>query len=151
MSHSAASPTRPQERITVAAAVIERHDAFLLTRRLAGTHLAGHWEFPGGKCEPGEALPACLLRELDEELGCSAHVHECLLSTTHAYQTRIVDLHFYRCELLNEPQPRLGQQMRWIPRHELRTLPLPPADAALIEILQERGAREQSRPRSLDP
>ncbi|MPZ17211.1 MAG: NUDIX domain-containing protein [Luteitalea sp.] len=132
--------------MTVAAAVIERSDAFLLTRRLAGTHLEGHWEFPGGKCEPGEALPACLRRELDEELGCGARVHERLFSTTHAYPARIVDLYFYRCELLGEPEPRLGQQMRWVPRDELRTLPLPPADAALIELLEGQGA-----PRSLDP
>jgi 8-oxo-dGTP diphosphatase len=141
LSNRGVPPPRPQERITVAAAVIERHDAFLLTRRLAGTHLEGHWEFPGGKCEPGEALPTCLLRELDEELGCRAHVHECLLSTTHPYRTRIVDLHFYRCELLNEPQPRLGQQMRWVPRDELRTLPLPPADAVLVELLEKGSGR----------
>jgi 8-oxo-dGTP diphosphatase len=128
-------------RITVAAAVIERRDAFLLTRRLAGTHLEGHWEFPGGKCEPDEALPACLLRELDEELGCRAHVRECLFSTTHAYPARIVDLYFYRCELLDDPEPRLGQQMRWVPRNELHTLPLPPADAVLVELLEKGSGR----------
>lgn len=137
----AASPRRPQLRITVAAAVIERSDAFLLTRRLAGTHLEGHWEFPGGKCEPHEALSACLLRELEEELGCRARVHECLLFTTHAYPTRIVDLHFYRCELVNEPEPRLGQQMRWVPRGELRALPLPPGDASLVDFLEKGRGR----------
>ena len=55
-------------RIVVAAAVIERDGRFLVTRRQAGVHLEGYWEFPGGKCEPGETLDACLARELREEL-----------------------------------------------------------------------------------
>ena len=58
----------PVNTIVVAAAVIERGGQFLVTRRQPGTHLAGHWEFPGGKCEPGETLAACLARELREEL-----------------------------------------------------------------------------------
>ncbi|MPY89208.1 MAG: NUDIX domain-containing protein [Luteitalea sp.] len=132
--------------MTVTAAVIQRDDTFLLTRRLAGTHLEGHWEFPGGKCEPGETLSACLLRELEEELGCRARIGECLLSTRHAYPERIVDLHFFRCELVGEAAPRIGQQMRWVPRNELRTLPLPPADSALIELLEgQQGARASRR------
>ena len=55
--------------IVVTAAVVERDGAFLVTRRLEGTHLAGAWEFPGGKCELGEPLEACLWREIREELG----------------------------------------------------------------------------------
>ena len=55
--------------VVVIAAVIERDGHLLVARRLEGTHLAGLWEFPGGKCEPGEAHDACLARELTEELG----------------------------------------------------------------------------------
>jgi mutator protein MutT len=121
--------------VLVAAAVIERDNAFLLTRRLTGTHLEGRWEFPGGKCEPGEGLDSCLLRELREELAVDAVVGERLLRTRHAYAERTVELHFLRAELTGEPMPQLGQQMRWVPRSELATLDLPEADADLIQLL----------------
>ena len=71
--------------IVVLAAVIERDGRFLVTRRPANTHLAGYWEFPGGKCEPGEAHDACLDRELREELGVGARVGREMLTTEHAY------------------------------------------------------------------
>ena len=76
--------TRP--RIVVTAAVIEQGGRFLLTRRLEGTHLAGRWEFPGGKCEPGETHHQALARELDEELAVAAVVGGHVLSTTHTYR-----------------------------------------------------------------
>jgi len=63
-------------RIVVTAAVIERDDAFLITRRQSGVHLEGYWEFPGGKCEAGESLADCLRRELREELDADAAVGE---------------------------------------------------------------------------
>ena len=62
------------DAIVVSAAVIERDEAFLLTRRLKGTHLEGTWEFPGGKCEPVETPEACLVREIREELAVDAIV-----------------------------------------------------------------------------
>ena len=120
----------------VVAAVIERDDTFLVTRRPAGTHLEGLWEFPGGKCESGESYDACLAREIHEELGVEvASVGGEVLATTYAYPDRRVELHFLRCDLAAEPRPRLGQQMRWVPRTELGTLPLPPADAELVRLL----------------
>lgn len=129
----------PHEPIVVAAAVIERDGAFLLTRRLQGTHLAGTWEFPGGKCEPHETLRACLEREIREELGTGIAVGEPLLTTRHAYPERTVELHFFRATLDGHPVPQLGQQMRWVPRSGLSTLPLPEADAGLIELLLRDG------------
>jgi len=122
----------------VAAAIVECDDAVLVTRRQAGVHLAGHWEFPGGKCEPGESLPACLVRELREELNVDAVPGEEVLVTTHDYAERRVELHFLRCELRSEPAPQLGQDMRWVKRHELPGLPFPPADEALIALLTKR-------------
>ena len=71
--------------IVVTAAVIERDGALLVTRRQAGVHLEGYWEFPGGKCDPGEALDACLARELREELDVEARVTDEVFTTTHAY------------------------------------------------------------------
>ncbi len=127
--------TSPSPSIVVAAAVIERDDAFLLTRRLKGTHLAGTWEFPGGKCEDEETLEACLVRELREELAVDIHVGRELLVTRHRYPERTVELHFFETELGGEPIPQLGQQMRWVPRSELGRLPLPEADAELIRML----------------
>jgi 8-oxo-dGTP diphosphatase len=121
--------------ILVAAAVIERDGSYLVTRRQPGVHLAGHWEFPGGKCDPGERLDACLARELREELDVSVAVGNELLMTRHQYPDRCVELHFIRCDLTAEPRPQLGQDMRWVPVAELKTLPFPPADAELIEIL----------------
>jgi mutator protein MutT len=121
--------------IVVAAAVIERDGHVLITRRQTGVHLAGHWEFPGGKCEPGEALADCLTRELREELNVQAIVGDALLTTTHAYPDRQVTLHFFQCELVGEPTPQLGQDMRWVRRDELRELTFPPADVEVIRRL----------------
>ena len=122
--------------IVVTAAVIDRDGRFLVTRRQQGVHLEGYWEFPGGKCEAGESLDACLARELREELDVEAQVGEEVLVTTHPYADRSVELHFFRCDLKGEPRPLLGQEMRWATREELATLEFPPADAALIQMLR---------------
>lgn len=124
--------------LTVAAAIVERGDTFLLTRRLNGTHLAGTWEFPGGKCEPGERIVECLRRELQEELGVDADVGDEVFGVTHDYGDRRVELHFLRCALQGAPVARLGQEMRWVARAELDRLEFPPADAELIRLLMER-------------
>jgi len=121
--------------IVVLAAVIERDGRFLLTRRLKGTHLAGTWEFPGGKCEPDESHEACLARELVEELAVAATIGDEIFTVEHAYPERTVRLHFRRATLLSEPSPQLGQQMRWIAREALRSLELPEADRGLVELL----------------
>lgn len=121
--------------LVVAAAVIRRDDSFLVTRRPAGVHLAGYWEFPGGKCEDGETIVQCLERELREELGASARVGTELLTVAHTYPDRTIELHFLECELDGDPRPLLGQEMRWVGRSELPTLDFPPADADLIRQL----------------
>jgi mutator protein MutT len=125
--------------VVVTAAVIERDGRYLVTRRQKGVHLEGLWEFPGGKCEPGETLAACLQRELREELGTGAAVGAEVLTVTHHYPERSVELHFLACRVTGEPAPLLGQEMRWVPRAELRSLPFPPADDEVIELLV-RGA-----------
>ena len=126
-------------RIVVAAAVIERDGAFLLTRRLRGAHLEGCWEFPGGKCEDGEAHGACLEREIVEELDAAVRVGREVFTISHSYADRVVELHFFECDLLGEARPVLGQEMRWVDRRELAALEFPPADEELIRMLSGAG------------
>lgn len=129
---------RSASAVVVIAAVIERDGRLLVSRRLTGTHLAGLWEFPGGKCEPGEAHDACLARELAEELGVDSTIGDELLVTEHSYPERKVRLHFRQATIAGEPQPRLGQELRWIARHDLGQLAFPDADRELIERLTEQ-------------
>jgi len=121
--------------IVVVAAVIERDGRFLLTRRQRGTHLAGLWEFPGGKCGAAETHEACLARELVEELGARSTIGAELLTTTHAYPEQTVELHFRLAELQDEPRAMLGQEMRWVTRRDLAALEFPEADRELIAML----------------
>ena len=127
--------------IVVVAAVIEENGAFLVTRRQKGVHLAGLWEFPGGKVDEGETHAAALSREIREELDADVDVGELVFHVTHAYDDRSVALHFYRCGLRGTPRPLLGQEMRWVPRADLATLGFPPADEELITLLTQSPVR----------
>ena len=124
--------------VVVVAAVVERDGRLLVSRRLAGTHLAGFWEFPGGKCEPGEAHDTCLARELAEELGVRATIGDEILVTEHAYSERTVRLHFHHATIVGEPQPLLGQELMWVARRDLGQLTFPDADRELIALLSTR-------------
>jgi len=130
-----------EEMPVVVAAIIERDGAFLLTLRPAGTHLEGHWEFPGGKCDPHESHAEALRRELHEELDIVACVGELVHSVTHAYFEKTVELYFYRCEFAGVPKPMIGQEVRWVKREELCSLPFPEADAQLIRTLSSPHGR----------
>ena len=121
--------------IVVTAAVIRQGERYLVTRRQGGVHLAGYWEFPGGKCVEPESLRDCMKREIFEELDVEARVGREILATTHAYDDRQVELHFFECEIAGQPAPQQGQQMRWVSTAELGQLPFPPADNELIRLL----------------
>ena len=117
------------------AAVFERDGWFLVTRRQAGVHLQGYWEFPGGKVHDGETHEQSLRREITEELATDIRVGRTVLEVRHDYPDKSVELHFYTCELIGDPAPMLGQDMRWVNREELAGLRFPPADEELIALL----------------
>jgi 8-oxo-dGTP diphosphatase len=121
--------------VVVSAAVIEQDGRFLVTRRQKGVHLEGYWEFPGGKCEAGETIGACVAREIEEELGVAVQVNREILTTSHRYPDRVVELHFLECRLAGDPRPQVGQEMQWIARADLARLQFPPADEELIALL----------------
>ncbi len=131
----APSPQPPASSLRVVAAVIEEHGRFLVTRRLAGSHLAGYWEFPGGKCRDGESRTAGLEREIREELDVGAIVGDEILTTMYRYPEKTVQLTFFRAVLTSAPRSALGQEVRWVPRAELATLEFPPADRELLGLL----------------
>ena len=133
--------TANRPRIVVTAAVVRRGNHYLVTRRPGGVHLEGFWEFPGGKCEPGEDHESCLRREIEEELGVDVRVGRKIFEVAHDYPDRAVELHFFDCELLGQPVARLGQDMRWVAAADLTSLEFPPADAELIRILGDRGSK----------
>ncbi|MCM3879752.1 MAG: (deoxy)nucleoside triphosphate pyrophosphohydrolase [Vicinamibacterales bacterium] len=123
------------EPIVVVAAVIERNGEFLVAKRLTGTHLAGYWEFPGGKVHDGETREDALRREIAEELNTAIDGLEEIFHTSHDYADRTIDLYFYRGTLSGTPEPVLGQALRWIKRSDFPALEFPPADAELIALL----------------
>lgn len=121
--------------VRVAAAVVIRDGSVLMTRRIPGTHLAGYWEFPGGTCESTETPAECLRREMQEELAALVTVGDEMHVTRYRYPDRTVELHFFRCTLVDEPSPQQGQDMRWVPRGALATLTVPPPDEELVQRL----------------
>jgi mutator protein MutT len=125
-------------RVEVVAAVIERDGLLLITRRRAGTHLSGLWEFPGGKPEPGERLEDALVREIKEELGALVSVGEPIETVDWQYPDKRVSLTFFSCALSGEARPLEGQEMAWVKPSELSRYQFPEADATLIERLARR-------------
>ena len=123
--------------IEVAAALIFDSDRLLIAQRPLGVHLAGLWEFPGGKREFGETYEACLLREIREELGCEVLVGPMLHEAEHAYPEKCVRVRFFQCQLVSGvPEPLECAALRWVSPDSLRQFQFPEADQALIEQLK---------------
>jgi 8-oxo-dGTP diphosphatase len=119
--------------VIVAAAVIIRDGRVLLTRRGEGQHLAGMWEFPGGKLEAGESPEEALVRECQEECGIEVEVTEILEVTHHRYPEKEVLLLFYRCELrTGEVRHLQVADHAWVAPRDLDDYPLPPADERVV-------------------
>lgn len=123
--------------IEVSAALIVAGGRLLIARRPPGTHLAGRWEFPGGKREPGESWEACLAREIREELSCDIRVDDLFHECVHTYPERSVRLRFYWCRLLvGTPTPFPGSELAWIQPGDLNPTAFPDADAEVLERLR---------------
>jgi mutator protein MutT len=90
-----------KKKIEVTAAIIRHEGKILITERPEGSHLEGLWEFPGGKKENNENLEECVTREIREELGIKINPCKLLLSVTHEYESKIVDLYAFLCTLVN--------------------------------------------------
>ncbi|MCU0692852.1 MAG: (deoxy)nucleoside triphosphate pyrophosphohydrolase [Polyangiaceae bacterium] len=121
--------------IVVAAVMIHQHRV-LVTQRPAGSHLAGMWEFPGGKVEPDEDPRDALVRELAEELAIAVSVHQIVDVIFHRYPQKNVLLLFYETSLLPAsplPQPVGVADLCWRAAHELHELDFPPADVAILQ------------------
>jgi mutator protein MutT len=121
----------------VAAAVIDAADRVLIAQRPEGTHLAGGWEFPGGKLEPGEDRAAGLERELREEIGIAIASPRPLIRVRHAYPSREVLLDMWVVKRYDgEPRGLEGQALRWCTQDELATVELLPADGPIVRALR---------------
>jgi 8-oxo-dGTP diphosphatase len=123
-----------------AVALIDVDGRILLAQRPEGKSMAGLWEFPGGKVEPGETPEAALVRELHEELGIETW-DSCLAPLTfasHSYPEFHLLMPLFACRKWDGiPQSREGQALAWVRARDLRAYPMPPADEPLIPILRD--------------
>lgn len=123
--------------LVVVAGLAVRDETILLTQRLPGKHLAGCWEFPGGKLEPGETPERALARELEEEIGVAAKVGRLLDAVSHAYEKFTVLMLLYHVEFAGEAKTLEVAAARWVTPQEIAALPLPPADEPLVARLTD--------------
>ncbi|PIE11064.1 MAG: 8-oxo-dGTP diphosphatase MutT [Rhodobacterales bacterium] len=123
-----------------AVALIDPDGRVLLAQRPEGKSMAGLWEFPGGKVEPGESPEAALVRELHEELGIETW-GSCLAPLTfasHSYDDFHLLMPLFVCRKWEgTPVGKENQQLAWVRAADLRSYPMPPADIPLIPILRD--------------
>ncbi|SDI77880.1 8-oxo-dGTP diphosphatase MutT [Lutimaribacter saemankumensis] len=126
--------------LVAAVALIDADGRILLAQRPEGKSMAGLWEFPGGKVEPGETPEAALVRELHEELGIETR-NSCLAPLTfasHTYDDFHLLMPLFACRKWSGiPHPKEGQTLKWAHARDLREYPMPPADIPLIPILRD--------------
>lgn len=120
----------------VTAALIQKNNNYLLTRRALGEKLAGYWEFPGGKVELGETLEECLTREIKEELSLDIEVGTLFHEVIHEYEGGAITLKAFSCVCkAGELTLTVHDEARWLPATEIIKLNLAPADMPIAEKL----------------
>jgi 8-oxo-dGTP diphosphatase len=126
--------------LVVAVALVDPDGRVLLAQRPEGKAMAGLWEFPGGKVEPGESPEAALMRELDEELGIETW-SSCLAPlsfASHAYEAFHLLMPLYVCrKWAGEPKRREHAALRWVRPRDMDKYPMPPADLPLLPALRD--------------
>ena len=120
--------------ISVAIAVVEHNDRFLVGRRSEHLPLGGLWEFPGGKIEPDESPKAAAARECLEETGLRVRVSHCLLAHKQTYPHAEITLHFFACQPI-DPDSLPHRPFQWIARQDLKELQFPEGNRPLLERL----------------
>ena len=125
-----------EQPIPVGIGIIRRDACFLVRRRPEGSVYAGYWEFPGGKCEPGESPGAATARECLEETGLTVVVGSLRRITTYRYPHGLVELHFYDCTTA-EPaaEPAADSGFVWVRAGELAWRQFPEANEQIVEEL----------------
>ncbi len=124
--------------LVAACALVDTDGRVLLAQRPEGKQLAGLWEFPGGKVEPGETPEQCVIRELQEEIGIETDI-PCLAPLTfasHSYDDFHLLMPLFICRRFRGiAQPKEGQALKWVRPKQMRDYPMPPADAPLVQFL----------------
>jgi 8-oxo-dGTP diphosphatase len=127
-------------QLVAACALVDVDGRVLIAKRPAGKQLAGLWEFPGGKVEPGETPEACLIRELDEELGIQV-THACLapfVFASHAYEDFHLLMPLYLCRRWEGfATAREHEALAWVRPERMDDYPMPPADKPLVAWLRD--------------
>jgi len=122
--------------LVVAAAIFDAAGRVLIAQRPAGKHMAGRWEFPGGKVEAGESEEAALGRELEEELGIECLRARPMMRLTHRYPDRSVELSLWVVERYRgEPTALDGQVLKWVERDRLHGEDVLEADRPFVAAL----------------
>ena len=122
--------------LVVAAAIFDGSGRVLIAERPAGKHMAGRWEFPGGKVASGETEEAALSRELAEELGIEVVAAKPMMRLAHCYSDRAVELSMWVVERYRgEPQSLDGQRLKWVRREQLPGEDLLEADRPFVAAL----------------
>ncbi len=150
---------RPQlPHYDVVACVIRRGDRFLVARRRPDQMLGGLWEFPGGKCRPGESLMEAAQREIAEETGLKVKPLECPTAIEHAYSHFRITLHAVVCQPIGgRARPRECDAIRWVRARDLARLPFPSADRKIMRRLgllvtgPDRKGKQLSEPSRAHP
>ena len=126
--------------LLVTAAIIVKDEKIFAARRAANKHLAGYWEFPGGKLEINESPEQCLARELHEEFGLKVSIGDFFMESTHAYDEKLVRLLAYWVPFIGTiDKMNDHDETRWMDPHSLQTLNWAPADRPIVAALHGGG------------
>lgn len=132
--------TGGEQPVRVGIGLIGRYGRYLIRRRLPGSPMAGLWEFPGGKCKPGESPADAAARECLEEVGIEVVVGSLFHQVIHNYPHGLVELHYFRCSTERmEDQPGVDSGFVWVSSEDLAKYHFPEANESVIDALAREG------------